>query len=335
MLPLPIARKLGVCAEHMLVRLRADKATLQHWDAAGAPTPTTTDLHQQDSDITTALPAGKPVFVDIGIENALTGQLTMPFAAERRLGQAVAFEVERLSPFQVADALFDYTVIERDKGTKTLTVEWAVVPRTLVDKSYDAVAKLGLRPFAIGLAGDRPRDPRYTFARYRDVRPWRIERPAAALIAACLFLALAAGYTVHASQAGTRQVLTQIDAAKGKAERAKTLRAQTEAMAAAEARLADPSHVPSPAAILAELSSRLPQDTWVHRLSLNGAELRLIGVSAAASPLIERLAASPLLRNPRFSAPITAASVDQGKTRLENFDIAATIQTPKVPGGKQ
>jgi general secretion pathway protein L len=304
--PDPIARKLGVNGECTLAHLGFDKVTLQHWDAVDALTVRTADLEQQGGNIIAAPLAGTPVFIDIGIENTLTGQLTAPFAAELRLNQAVLFEIERLCPFRIADALFDYTVTERDRTNKTLTVEWVVVPRALVEKSCRAIASLGLRPSAIGVAGDQPRKPRYTFERYREVNPWRLEKPAAALIAACLFLALAAGYTIHASEVSARQITAQVEATKAKAERTKALRTQTEAVASAVARLADRTHAPSPAAMLSEITALLPPDTWVQRFSLNGGELRLIGVSAAASPLIERLAALPFLKNPRFQAPITA-----------------------------
>ena len=186
------------------------------------------------------------------------------------------------------------------------------------------------------MAGEQPRSPRYTFARYDEAKPWRIEKPAAALIAACLFFALAAGYTVYASEAGKQHILAQIDASKAKAEQATALRTQTQAMTAAITRLADKTHAPKPAL---DSGGNYPSDAGRDV----GAEIqperrgacRLIGVSAAASQLIEPLAASPLLHNPRFQAPITVASGTQDKGKLESFDIAVTVQAQKPSGAKQ
>ena len=335
MVPAGLKRKIGVFSEYTVVHLGADMVTVQHWDTAGSLTSHTADLGKQRNNLIASLPEGKPVFVGIDIANALTGKLTVPAAAEMRLSQAVAFEIERLCPFRIADARFDYAVSGRDRKSKTLTVEWAVVPTALVERSCDAVAKLGLQPFAIGVAGGQPRSPRYTFARYHQARPFRIGKPAAALIAGVLFFAFAAAYAGYASEASRQHILAEIDASKTKAEQAKALRTQTQAMTAAIARLADRTRAPKPALILAEIAQALPDETWVQKFSMNGAEVRLIGVSAAASELIERLAASSLLHNPRFQAPITVAGGTQDKSKLENFDIAATVQAQSPAGEKK
>jgi general secretion pathway protein L len=334
MIPAGVKRRLGVFSEYTIAHLADDRITVQHWDAAGALTTQTVEIGEQRNNLIASLPAGKPVFASIGIESALTGTMTVPAAAEMRLSQAVAFEIERLCPFRIADARFDYAVTGRDRTARALTVEWAVVPSALVERCREAVSKLGLEAFAIGVAGAQPRSPRYTFARYRQARPLRIGRPAAALIAGGLFFAFAAAYAGYASEAGRQHILAQIEASKAKAEQAKALRTQTQAMTAAIARLAGKTQSPTPALILAELAQVLPDETWVQKFSLNGAEVRLIGVSTAASELIERLAASPLLRNPRFQAPITVAGGTQDKGKLESFDIAVTVQAPKPAGPK-
>ena len=71
--------------------------------------------------------------------------------------------------------------------------------------------------------------------------------------------------------------------------------------------------------LLDDLTRRLPDDTWLERLSFGRGEVSLSGQSAQAAKLVEILQESPLLRSPALSGPIQP-DARSGKDR---FNITA------------
>jgi general secretion pathway protein L len=97
-------------------------------------------------------------------------------------------------------------------------------------------------------------------------------------------------------------------------------RLRTEAIAMRERRTRQPLMVE----VLEDLSGRLADDTYLQRLELREGQLRLYGISAAASDLISQLEASPLLEDVRFEASITRDAA----TGRERFSITAGLASP-------
>ena len=97
-------------------------------------------------------------------------------------------------------------------------------------------------------------------------------------------------------------------------------RLRTEAIAMRERRTQQPLLV----AVLEDLSKRLADDTHLQRFEVRQGQLRLYGISAAASELIGQLEASPLLADVRFEASITRDASTGG----ERFSITARL-TPQ------
>ena len=78
---------------------------------------------------------------------------------------------------------------------------------------------------------------------------------------------------------------------------------------------------PAATGLLAEVTGRLPNDTWLLQMQWHGEELALAGYSPAVATLIEGLKQSPLLSEVRFKLPVTA----EPRVQRERLNISAAV----------
>src|SRR5262249_10806299 len=85
--------------------------------------------------------------------------------------------------------------------------------------------------------------------------------------------------------------------------------------------------LPDATVLLAEVTDRLPDDTWLIQLRWQGDKLAIAGFSPTAAALIAGLEDSPLLSEVRFGSPVTA----DPRMGIERFNISAAVAA--APGG--
>ena len=61
--------------------------------------------------------------------------ITLPAAVEESLEQALAYDLDRHTPFKPDEVYFDAVVIGRDSAKKEIRVDWAAALRTVVDQA--------------------------------------------------------------------------------------------------------------------------------------------------------------------------------------------------------
>jgi len=74
--------------------------------------------------------------------------------------------------------------------------------------------------------------------------------------------------------------------------------------------------------ILAEVTRVLPDNTWLLRFDVNGAEIRLQGQSTAASELIQLLESSPLFQEAQFRSSV----VQIPRSDRERFHVSMQLE---------
>jgi general secretion pathway protein L len=79
---------------------------------------------------------------------------------------------------------------------------------------------------------------------------------------------------------------------------------------------------PTKIQLLDEISRIVPDDTWLTRIQVNGATVRIQGESEGASSLIGLIEESELLQNASFSSPVTK----NPRTTNDRFVIEAQIE---------
>ncbi len=266
--------------------------------------------------------ANSAVSLRVPPEAVLRRTLTLPVAARFRLKDILANDLERQSPLDPAAVLFTYRILAIERAAQRLVVSLILVRRDVVTAGIAALESFGLRVRNVSVAGEAGREDRLPAQRNA---PRRIERRQGITLGlACLavFLFGADLFVRAAQQQAVINALSaraaQLDVAAG---RAADLRAQIDAMQAQAAFLAARRQAPSFGAILAEITNKLPDGTWLYALNDDGRTMELQGYSANASNLVATLDASKYFTGAQFRAPMTAGP----QPDLQQFDLSMSL----------
>jgi general secretion pathway protein L len=114
----------------------------------------------------------------------------------------------------------------------------------------------------------------------------------------------------------------QVSAAQLEAKQARSARAALSASARAAGFLArQRARQPTLLELMADLSRRLPDDTWLEKVAINGGQMVLIGQSARASALVGLLQDSKLIHKPTLTGSVQA----DPRTGKERFTLTAVV----------
>lgn len=253
----------------------------------------------------------------------LRRRLTLPAAAGERLRDVVAFEIDRQTPFAAADVSFDARIVAR-RGDQ-LDAELVVVPRAALERATTALGPLAATLAGIDIAGDDGHalgvDLLDGARRRRRVDPWRPWNWAFAAVAV-VALAMAMWQML-----GNRRAVADAFAAEvqARAQDARKVEAQKRQLVdlvegmtfLQQTRAARPTAVE----VLDELSRRLPDSTYLEKLSIEDDQLLMIGQSSDASALVGQLEGSKLWRSPA----LTGALQPDPRTRRDRFTLTAQL----------
>jgi len=266
-----------------------------------------------------------PVALRLPSDQALRTKLALPVAAEANMRQALAFQLDRRTPFQADSVYFAHRIVGRDDAAKQLEVELAVVPRSVVGAAITVARGLGLRPSAVEVASAAQGGAPSGNLLPEDERQHR--RPATGLVRA----AVAAGVmallaTMYQPLYGARRTADALEhemqAAKELALKGRKLKDEVAKLTEAEQFLVGGKReTPSATDVLFELTRVLPDDTWVNDLHVSSGEIRISGFSKSASTVIKLLEQSGVFAGPQFRSAVTQ---DQASGK-EKFEITARI----------
>lgn len=255
-------------------------------------------------------PTGQPVALRLQAREVLAKTLVLPLAAQTDLEQALAFEMDRETPFEAEELYWNYQVTKVDRQRKQLHVSLSLLPKTRVDPLVAALSAIGLTPSWVELEGRQPDAVlQLDGLRQRD-HASRFLVPAAVC---CALLAAATMLTPFVKQAIALGALDHARQTVGRAaDRAEALRREIDQLSrGAELIDEEVTKFGRPLEVLANLTRALPDDTYLTACVLRGRKLTLNGRSAGAARLIGALAGDGGFRNPSFAAPVT---------RLEGLD---------------
>jgi general secretion pathway protein L len=313
-LPLRIRRALGVDRGRLLlmpsaagdVRLCLQRDGVLHELGRLPPLP---DLPGDDP----LAPALSPAAVDLPrwlvlpTASVLVRRLALPAAAAERLRDVVRFEIDRQTPFEAADVLFDARLLGR-RADGQLDVELVATPRDRTAPVLDALGPLAGRLAGIDVldAAGLPRganllDPA---ARRQQRDPWRVWNRV--LVGVGVVALAAALVTVldnrrQAADALDAAVTARAAPARQAAQQRQALVDLVEGQAFLDRRRAD---APTAIEVMDEVTRRLPDGTYLEKFAMEGDQLTLIGLSNQASALVGRMEGSPLWRSPALSGAV-------------------------------
>jgi len=269
--------------------------------------------------------AGRRVELRVPAAQMLVWRLTLPLSAETELVSAVAFQIERRTPFDVGQTHFAHRVLRRDPAARQIEVEVALVTRAAAEAFAARAASLGLAAVALrGSAAETDESgwPRIALPAAPARRsPWRWPLRALALSAAILAGAIV--QTALAERSRTERHLDEmLRASRAAAESVQQQRQALERLQGArDFLIAHRRETPSVTRTLDTLSRLLPDQVWLTQFSLAGLNAQAAGHAPAASALIGLIDSAEAFSAPRFLAAVTLDTT----IGLERFNLAFTV----------
>jgi len=258
-------------------------------------------------------------------------QLELPRRAIEFLDGIVRAQIDRLTPWAPADAVFGWgrpTDIANDR----ISVMVAATARVMVRPILQAVSALGAASIAVLTA---PADSPATAARIKvydqSVRglldPRRVSRMLMILLVVAVVAAgtgLAADFVIGGDLEARQSDLTRSINARLVELRGGQSGAAHDATALLDRKKRE---TPATVIVLEALSEILPDDTYVTELRVEGNKLQIVGVTHDAPGLIRLIEKSPHFTRATFFAPTTRAPTDPG----DRFHIEARIEPVNTP----
>ncbi len=261
----------------------------------------------------------------IGIRQTLRPVLVAPASAEPRLREVMAHEIDRQTPFTLDQVSYEPRILSRDPLSRQLRVELVVLPRTTLDV---ALAQLG--PMAVGLAGvDVVAEDGHRLGvnllplAGRSVRPDRA-RNLNRWLGGIAFVAIIGSMLLVLDNRSQTLLDTQarLVTVKARAIEARRLRNELRQSVQAGSFLArQRAQQPTMLEVLADLTRRIPDSTWLEKISVSDGSIVLIGQSQQASALVGLLQPSPLIIRPTLTGSVQA----DPRTGKERFTLTAVV----------
>lgn len=252
----------------------------------------------------------------------LRTRVKMPLAAEANLRTALAYEMDRHTPFQAEEVFFNWRVSTRDREAGQIHFELFVTPRKPVEANLELLTKLGLAATGIDVQTDDgplginllPEALRYKIINQKA----RVNLAIAAVTILLLVFVMAQSLWLREHQ------LESIDEAianvRAEAMAVQQIRKQiddaTDAAGFLQERKIENGYKVE---MFAELTRVLPSNTFLDRLSLNAETTQMQGKSDNAQSLIELINDSPMFDNASFRGPTRL----DNRSRKEIFDLSA------------
>ena len=264
-------------------------------------------------------------------ERALHRRLPLPAAVAENLRESVGFDIDRLTPFKAEEVVYQARIAGVDRQRGQVVCELTVVPRATVDAALKRARALGIRPDRVAVeppeetgASAAPIDlPLALGARVDRWLPWRLPAALAAFAVVLGLIALLLHFdrddaVLAAYAAETAKYRPAADAAAKLREQVLSL-ARTRAEAVTQR-----AALPLTVDVLAELTARLPDDTWLTDLRISDGHIELGGYANSAATLVPIIEDSPMFQGARLSGPVLPDST----LKRERFSLEADL-TPR------
>ncbi len=337
-MPAQVRARLQYARRKLLVQIDAGEIVLSVEDAGSIQSldslSTDQDIQLQQQRVRELLQQHELLEVNCELllpeSSILRSDVVMPLAAETNLRQALAYEMDRYTPFQAEEVFYTWRILDRDRETSQLHFELFVTPREPAEAQVEQLKRLGLTVSGIDVATRTeplgvnllPLAQRFHIVNQQVRLNWAIGAVAVFLLA----FVMAQSLWLREHQLQT--IGEAIDNVRSEAMAVQQIRKQiddaTEAAGFLQSRKVQNGYKVE---MLAELTRILPDDTYLDRLSLHAETAQMQGKSSNAQSLIELINDSPFFEDASFRGP----------TRLDNrsgkeiFDLSAN-RTGKESG---
>lgn len=272
--------------------------------------------------------AERPRWLLLPDGQVLRRRIVLPAAASDKLRTVLGFELDRQTPFRAEQVTFDYRVLGNDSAARTLQVELVVLPK---DRLEAALADLG--PLAAELSGIDALDGQgqplrcnlLPVARRKAADHRRLWLNVALAAVALILIAFALGRALDNRRNEVERLQAEVRARQAQARKVTALTKQLDdALSGANFLATHRAAQPPLLAVLADVSQRIPDNTFLERFSEQDGQIFLTGLSTDAASLVGKLQGSPLLRNPALSGSVQPDTA----VKRDRFTLSANLAGP-------
>ncbi|MGY6518323.1 MAG: PilN domain-containing protein [Lysobacteraceae bacterium] len=269
----------------------------------------------------------RPRWMLVPEASLLRRRMQLPSAAAGRLREVLAHEVDRQTPFRGDQVAFDARVLGRDPSGARVEVELVVLPLATLDRHLATLGPLAAQlrgvdvETADGHLGVNLLPPARRAAR-RDRFVWINLALAAVVLGATWFMLW---QSLENRRQAVAELSAEVEQRRNEARRVSALREQLDAAAGGATFLVGlRAERPRMLEVLDDVSARLPDGTWLERLTINQNRITLIGLSNEASGTIAWLQPSPFLETPALAGAVQP----DPRSGAQRFTLTAGLRVP-------
>lgn len=264
------------------------------------------------------------VTVLLAEEDVLAKRFSLPLAAADNLNEVLGYEMDRQTPFSIDQVYFDWRELGRNPDSGRINIELIVVLKSFLEPLLQEIQALHLQPRLISVNRSDYRDINLLPSAGTAGSLKQTNKVTLTLGGLAVTLLLAALYIplMH-YQSGIEGLQERVNTLRHQAKAAQILLEERNNMLARTRFLENKRRLHVPVLdILLELTTVLPDDTWVSRLILHDGELQIYGESESATSIIQLIEDSNMFSNANFAAPVTK----NPRSRKDRYQVSASIE---------
>ncbi|MGY2224940.1 PilN domain-containing protein [Pseudomonas gingeri] len=278
-----------------------------------------------------ALPAQEPQRRQILIlsrDHILLIPVQLPAAAAADADSALAFEMDKYTPFKASEVYFDKVRVQTTSHNSShLYFDLAVTLRERLDALLDGLTLQGHRVDVIDALDDQGKRLNLNLLpahrRTSHANPKRRLQQVLTGVSLVMLIAVMLLW-VHNRQSALNDMASQVKTLRNDTQQIQALQQQLNGLLGAGRFIQDQkSQASSKTALLRELTTCIPSNTWLEQLEINqqGA-VSLSGQSSQASELIDKMKACTSLESLQFQGIIQPDS----STGMDRFSLTAHLR---------
>ncbi|NOR71096.1 MAG: fimbrial assembly protein [Methylomarinum sp.] len=269
----------------------------------------------------------------LNIDQAIKKILYLPAAAKENLRQVIAFELDRLTPFNVEQVYYSVKILEKEAQGK-IKVLLVLTPKDVLDGVLQQLNSAQIYPSVVEYCA-ATNDFTYDLDPYNllpeENRPVK-DKATQVMVAGLTIIAMVLAISVLIFPVWQQQ--QEVDSLRQQLRtlHKDTLKVQSQQLEIdqlveeTERLIKVKQRAPGLTELLNLLSQLMPDDTWLTHFKYNKDHLQIQGQSPSASVLISVLEASSIFSNARFVSPLT----QDKKTGLERFQIRMDLDIGEI-----
>ncbi len=232
-------------------------------------------------------------------DQVLVREMDLPLLPMSDVKRMIALDIDRLTPFQPEQVVFDAEIVARNPESGRQQVALGVVLRAAVTDFVDTLRANNLQPAAVGVASRGGVHDFDFLAAMREANGGDAAQRRSLYwwIGAAVLLIVNLALLTYRDSSNLDQLRQTVETQQGPVGVALRTREKVDREAARRTALLKSKADSAPLPVLDAVTQAMPQDAWVRRFEWNGRSVHITGARKTSTDIIARLEASPVLRN--------------------------------------